>query len=334
MGLLTCLLFCSALISASEASYFSLSPQDKDALKRKGDRKSATILHHLDQLDYLLGTILQMNNFINIACVLLSSYIITDIIDFSQTPVWGFLFQTVVVTFLLLLFGEVIPKIWATQSPQRFALVMASPLVFFKKMAYPLNRFMVFLSGKIDKNISPLRSSFSFEELSQAVDITGVAEVEEKKILKSIVKFGTTDVRKIMKPRVEVSAIEMENTFEEVKAMVIECGYSRLPVYMDSMDNIKGFLFVKDLLPYFHELYSGFDWHTLIRTAYFVPESKKINDLLEEFREKKIHLAVVVDEFGGTEGVVTLEDILEEIVGEISDEKDEEEESFQRGKGL
>ena len=265
-----------------------------------------------------------MNNLVNIACVLLSSYIITDLVDFSQAPVWGFLFQTVVVTFLLLLFGEVAPKIWASQHPQRFAQNMAAPLAIMGKITHPLNRVMVYLSGKISRNLTPLRSSFSFEELSQAVDITGVAEVEEKRILKSIVSFVATDVRKIMKPRVEVSAIEMEYTFEEVKRMVIESGYSRLPVYEESMDNIKGFLFVKDLLPHFHSLNPRFDWHTLIRTAYFVPESKKINDLLEEFREKKIHLAVVVDEYGGTEGVVTLEDILEEIVGEISDEGDGE----------
>jgi len=167
-----------------------------------------------------------------------------------------------------------------------------------------------------------LRSSFSFEELSQAVDITGGAEVEEKKLLKSIVSFVATDVRKIMKPRVEVDAIELEASFQEVIKIVIESGYSRLPVYQDSMDNVKGFLFAKDLLPYIHTQTSDFDWHTLIRTAYFVPESKKINDLLEEFREQKIHLAVVVDEYGGTEGIVTLEDILEEIVGEISDETD------------
>ena len=320
MGVLVCILICSALISGSEVSYFSLSPQDRDALKRKGDRKSAAILHHLSQPDFLLGTIVQMNNFANIACVLLSSYIITDIVDFSQAPILGFLFQTVVVTFLLLLFGEVMPKILAAQYPQRFAQNMASPLAILGKVTHPLNRLMIYLSGKIGKNLTPLRSSFSFEELSKAVDITGVTEVEERKILKSIVSFGATQVRKIMKPRVEVSAIEMKETLEEVKAMVIESGYSRLPVYEESMDNIKGFLFVKDLLPYFHVLNSGFDWHTLIRTAYFVPENKKINDLLEEFREKKIHLAVVVDEYGGTEGVVTLEDILEEIVGEISDE--------------
>jgi CBS domain containing-hemolysin-like protein len=182
---------------------------------------------------------------------------------------------------------------------------------------------MILLSGKISKNLTPLRSAFSFEELSQAVDITKGTEVEEKKILKSIVSFVATDVRKIMRPRVDVCAVELATSFKELKETVIENGYSRLPVYEDSMDNVKGFLFVKDLLPYFYTQNSDFDWHTLIRTAYFVPESKKISDLLEEFREKKIHLAVVVDEYGGTEGIVTLEDILEEIVGEISDETDE-----------
>jgi len=311
------------LISGCEGSYFSLSPQDIDAIKRKGDKKSATILRHLSRPDYLLGTILQMNNFVNIACVLLLSYIITDIVDFSTSPVWGFVFQTVVVTFLLVLFGEVMPKVVASQYPQQFAEKMAAPLTVMGKITNPVNRVMIFLSGKISKNLTPLRSSFSFEELSQAVDITKGAEVEEKKILKSIVSFVATDVRKIMKPRVEVCAVELASSFDELKETVIENGYSRLPVYEDSMDNIKGFLFVKDLLPHFYTQDSDFNWHTLIRTAYFVPESKKISDLLEEFREKKIHLAVVVDEYGGTEGIVTLEDILEEIVGEISDESDE-----------
>jgi CBS domain containing-hemolysin-like protein len=253
----------------------------------------------------------------------LSSYIITGLVDFSGIPAWGFIIQTIAVTFLLVLFGEVMPKIFASQFPEQFAKRMATPLTILGKVTYPLNRFMTCLSGKIGENLTPLRSSFSFEELSQAVDITGGTEVEEKKILKRIVSFATTDVRMIMRPRVEVNAIELEATFEEVLATVIESGYSRLPVYEDNIDTVKGFLFVKDLLPYIHVQHSDFDWHMLIRTAYFVPESKKINDLLEEFREKKIHLAVVVDEYGGTEGVVTLEDILEEIVGEISDETDE-----------
>jgi len=218
------------------------------------------------------------------------------------------------------------PKIFASQYPERFAKKMAIPLFILGKLTYPVNCFMIYLSGKISKNLTPLRSMFSFEELSQAVDITGGTELEEKKILKRIVSFATTDVRKIMKPRVEVCAIELDASFEEVKEMVIESGYSRLPVYEDNMDTIKGFLFIKDLLPYIHAQNADFDWHTLIRTAFFVPESKKINDLLEEFREKKIHLAVVVDEYGGTEGIVTLEDILEEIVGEISDETDDTEE--------
>ena len=324
IGLLICLLICSALISVGEASYYSLSPRDIDSFKQKGDKKSETVLRHLSNPDFLIGTIVQMNNFVSIACVLLSSYIITGLVDFSQSPVWGFVVQTVIVTFVLVLFCEVMPKLVGSQYPDRLAQNMATPLSILGKIALPGNRLMTYLSGKINKNLTPLRSVFSFEELSQAVDITGGAEVEEKKLLKSIVSFGTTDVRKIMKPRVEVSAIDMESTFDEVKEMVLESGYSRLPVYEESMDNIKGFLFIKDLLPYIHTQTLDFDWHTLIRKAYFVPENKKINDLLEEFREKKMHLAVVVDEYGGTEGVVTLEDILEEIVGEISDETDEE----------
>jgi len=282
------------------------------------------VLRHLDRVDFLLGTILQANNLVSITIVLLSSFLINSLIDFSIAPVWGFLFQTVMVTFVLVLFGEVVPKMLATQYPEPFSLQMAAPLHFLEKFARPFNMLMVRVSTKMNKNLMASRHAVSIEDLSQAVDITGGAEIEEKKMLKGIVGFVTTDVRKIMRPRVEVSALEIESSFGAVRKEVIESGYSRLPVYEGNLDNIKGFLYVKDLLPYIHAQGDDFEWRGLIRTAYFVPESKKINDLLEEFREKKIHLAVVVDEYGGTEGVVTLEDILEEIVGEISDETDEE----------
>ena len=315
---------CSAFISGSEAAYFSLSPQQLDKIRRRNDKKSKMVLEQLGRVDFLLGTILQANNFINITLVLLSAFFINSLVDFTHAPLWGFFVQTVIVTLMLVLFGEVMPKIVASQYPEQCSQKMAMPLRLLEIVARPFNLLMVRVSTSMNKNMTTSGNTVSIEELSQAVDITGGAEVEEKKMLKGIVGFVSTDVRKIMSPRVAVSALEVASDFGEVKKTIIESGYSRLPVYEGNLDTIKGFLYVKDLLPYMHTQGDDFDWHTLIRSAYFVPESKKINDLLEEFREKKIHLAVVVDEYGGTEGVVTLEDILEEIIGEISDETDEE----------
>ena len=320
--LLALLLLVSAMISGSETAYFSLSPQDMDKLKHSSGKKDALVLRHLANSDYLLSTILLINNFVNIAIVLLAAFIINSLIDFSHELVFGFIIQTIFVTFIIVLFGEIIPKIWASQYVLSFARFMAYPLQILKKIAGPFSFLMVKVSRGMNKRLPNFRSSVSIDELSKAVDITTDQSVEDKKMLKGIVRFVNIDVKEIMLPRINVEAVSAGDDFLTLRRKVVECGYSRIPVYKENLDNICGLLYVKDLLPHMDEQSPTFEWQTLIRKAYFVPESKKINDLLEEFRQKKIHLAIVVDEYGGTEGIVTLEDILEEIVGEISDETD------------
>jgi gliding motility-associated protein GldE len=319
--LLVLLAFISAMVSASETAYFSLTPQDIDKLKHQDTKNSRRILAHLSKPSELLGTILLFNNMVNIAIVLLSAYIMNSLIDFSNEPVLGFLIQTAAVTFLLVLFSEITPKTLATQHPLHIANTMAIPLHILNKLAIPFNYLTVNLGDRIFKNVGN-RGSVSIDDLSQAVDITTAESAEDKKILKGIVRFVNIDVKSIMLPRVKMAAVEVNTNFTNLRNIVTEHGYSRVPVYEKTLDNIKGFLSVKDLLPYLNIEDDNFDWQKLIRQSYFIPENKKINDLLEEFRRKKIHLAIVVDEFGGTEGLVTLEDILEEIVGEISDETD------------
>lgn len=316
------LLVCSALISGSEVAFFSLSPKQMDDLKEeRNDKRSQKVLRLLSDPEYLLGSILQGNNLVNILIVLLSTTLLGLLFDFDGRPVLGFLVKTVIVTFILVLFGEVLPKLIATHCPVKFARFMSGPLLFISPVTRPFNYLMSRFASRVTHNI-PLRGEVTLEELEKAVDLATPGASEEKKILKGIVKLPTTDVRKIMKPRVEVAAIDMGMTTEEVIALAAERGFSRLPVYQESLDNIKGFLYIKDMLPYLLDKNDKFGWKKHIRQAYYVPESKKINDLLEEFRAKKIHLAVVVDEYGGTDGIVTLEDILEEIVGEIVDESD------------
>ncbi len=314
------LLICSALISGSETSFFSLSHKQLEDLKAENDKRSRNILRLLGNPDHLLGTILQANNCINILIVLISSILLGHIFSFEGKPVLEFFVNTILVTFILVLFGEVIPKIMATRIPVPFAKFMSGPIIFLGPVTKPFNWLMSKFITRLN-NIS-LRSDVTLNDLAQAVDIATPSASQEKKILKGIVMLPTTDVCKIMKPRVDVVALDIEMNNEEVIAIATECGYSRLPVYQENLDDIKGFLYIKDILPYFVHDNHTFKWQNYIRDAYFVPESKKINDLLEEFRTKKMHLAVVVDEYGGTDGIVTLDDILEEIVGEIVDESD------------
>lgn len=320
LGLITC----SALISGSEAAFFSLTPGQKDALKQEGDSKGERVLWLLSNPDYLLGTILQANNIVNILIVLLSTMLLGNLFDLSASPVLEFIVNTILVTFFLLIFGEVLPKILATHFPVKFAKMMAYPISMLFPVAKPFNFLMSKFTSKISGNLES-KGDVTLEELSEAVDIAAPTVEQEKKILKGIVKLPVTSVEKIMKPRVDVVAIDIDSTNEEVIRIAKECGFSRLPVYQEDLDDIKGFLYIKDMLPYLVSEPGGFNWKDHIREAYYVPESKKINDLLEEFRNKKMHLAVVVDEYGGTDGIVTLEDILEEIVGEIVDETDSEE---------
>ncbi|MEG0890379.1 MAG: CNNM domain-containing protein [Bacteroidales bacterium] len=316
------LLVCSALISGSEVAFFSLSPKQIDSLKKSKDKNSVRVLRLLGNPDYLLGSILQVNNLVNIIIVLLSTILLSLVFDFEGHPVIEFLVSTIIVTFILVLFGEVMPKIMATHAPVRFAKFMSIPIIFLSPITKPFNYLMSRFASKVTHNI-PLRGEITLKELSDAVDIATTSASAEKMILKGIVNLPTTDVRKIMKPRVDVVALDINLNNEDVIKIATNCGFSRLPVYDEDLDDIKGFLYIKDMLPYLLKFNKEkFSWREHIREAYYVPESKKINDLLEEFRNKKMHLAVVVDEYGGTDGIVTLEDILEEIVGEIVDESD------------
>ena len=244
--------------------------------------------------------------------------------DFSGSPILEFFVSTISVTFFLVMFGEILPKIIATHYPVQFAKMMSRPLSAIMPVTKPFSKVMMSLTNKISDRFEQ-KGDVTLEELSEAVDIAAANAGDEKKMLKGIVKLPTIRVEKIMKPRVDVVAIDIDSTNEEVLRIANECGFSRLPVYQEDLDDIKGFLYIKDMIPYILGKQPDFNWKNYIREIYFVPESKKINDLLEEFRSKKMHIAVVVDEYGGTDGIVTLEDILEEIVGEIVDESDFEE---------
>ena len=319
--LLLALLFFSAFFSGTETAYFSLSPQDIDKLKREESKAARRVLAHLAKSDQLLGAILVGNNLVNIAIILLSTFLINKFVTYS-TPLIGFLTQTVCVTFLLVLFGEALPKTFSTQHGLAFTKKTTPLLHIVAKLLQPCSRLLARMADRMNKHFRNVRSNVSIDELSQAVDITESQSAEDKKILKGIVRFVNIDVHEVMHPRVSMDAVELHMDFVAVRNKMVECGYSRLPVYDKTLDHVKGVLYVKDLLPYLYTEAADFAWQPLIRAAYFVPENKKINDLLEEFRQRKIHMAIVVDEYGGTEGIVTLEDILEEIVGEILDETD------------
>lgn len=320
------LIVCSALVSGSETAFFSLNPAQINTLKTEKSRVNKLILSLLERPKRLLATILIANNFVNVAIVILSTYIIDALFDFAINPLLGFLVEVVVVTSLLLIFGEIIPKIYSTVNPVTFAKFMARPVSVLIKVFYPLSSILVRSSGIIDKRISNKTSQLSMSELSEAIDLTSDKDTSEseRKILKGIVKFSDIDVKEIMKSRVDVVAVDESTPFSELLKIILESNYSRIPVYKESFDNVSGILYVKDLLPHLDKG-DDFRWQKLLRPAMFIPENKKINDLLQEFRQKKIHLSIVVDEYGGTSGIVTLEDVIEEIIGDISDEFDSQE---------
>lgn len=321
---LVLLLLLSALISGSETSFFSLNGTQLDEVDLMDTYKSKKIIDLLKKPKQLLATILIANNFVNVAIVILSAYITGMLFDFSQFPVMGFVIEVVIVTFILLLLGEITPKIYANQYNVKFALQVAGVIFVIHKVLLPLSRVLAFSTSIVDKRITKKGHDISKSDLDEAIELTTGEESteEEKNMLKGIVKFADIETSEIMKARVDVLAINFESLFVDIMKSVILSGFSRIPVYKESLDNIEGVLYIKDLLPYLNES-SSFKWNQLIRPAFFVPENKKINELLQEFREKKIHLAIVVDEYGGTSGIVTLEDILEEIVGEINDEFDD-----------
>ncbi len=316
------LLFCSALISGSEVAFFSLSPQDMNDIAEEDNKQNNRLKKLLHKPEELLATILIGNNFVNVGIVILSSYITNSLIDFSNVPTLGFVFQVVIITFLLLLFGEIIPKVYATQTALKFSKFMASPLFYLDKLFRPLSAILIKSTSIVNKSVSK-KQNISMGDLSQALELTADEITDEMEILEGIVNFGNINVVEIMKSRVDVIAVDVKEGFGKLKSVIIESGYSRIPVYDGSFDNVRGVLFVKDLLPHHHKP-NSFRWQSIVRPPYYVPETKKINDLLEEFQTKKIHMAIVVDEYGGTSGIVTMEDILEEIVGDITDELDEE----------
>ena len=322
--ILLLLLICSALISGSEVAYFSLTPGDLEKLKEKGHDK-VNNLHKKPNL--LLSTILISNNFVNVAIVIISSYLVNSLFNFSNNPVLGFIIQVVLVTFIILLFGEIIPKLYANRSQVKMAIFMAAPLTFLTYVFRPLSMLLIKSTSVISKRMAK-KDGLSIDQLSKALELTQDSEINnEKEILEGIVRFSNISAIDIICPRINMIAIDIKDNFEHVKDIVIEHGYSRLPVYRENLDTIEGVLYVKDLLAHLKED-ANFSWQSLLRPAYFVPETKKINDLLEEFQSKKVHLAIVVDEYGGTSGIVSMEDILEEIVGEINDEYDEKEETY------
>ncbi len=317
------LLACSALVSGSEVAYFSLGPNEQAEIEA-GKIKSAKLLSSLiERPKRLLATILITNNFVNVAIVILSSFLTDQLID-GLDPTVQFIIQVVVVTFLLLLLGEVIPKIYVNKNALSLASFMAFPIFYLRLVLHPFSSILVNSTNFIDKRIKKKGHNISVDELSHALELTSDENENEddQKILEGIVRFGNIDVKQVMTARVDVVAIDLNTPFDEVNKLILDSGYSRLPVFSESFDNIKGVLYIKDLLPHLGQ--TEFDWHPLIRKPFFVPENKKIDDLLREFQTKKTHLAIVVDEYGGSSGIISLEDILEEIVGEISDEFDDE----------
>ncbi len=328
IGLLSMLvlLIISAMVSGSEIAFFSLNPKQLDELKQKNDSKSALIVTLMEKPKRLLATILIANNVVNIAIIILSTFVMSAVFNFENHRMVGFIFQVIVVTFLLLLFAEVLPKVYATQNSLKFAFVMVGPMFFLRKIFQPFSSILVNSTNFIDKKFTAKKTSISPDELSHAIDITHEEKGtdEDKKLLYGIVQFSNIYAREIMKSRMDVVAVDQKTPFNELIKTIVDAGYSRIPVFKESFDNVTGLLYIKDLLPYL-ESNDNFQWQNLTRQCFFVPESKKINDLLKEFQEKKIHMAIVVDEYGGTSGIITLEDILEEIVGDINDEFDIEE---------
>ena len=323
------LLIVSGFMSASEVAFFSLSPGDLNEIQEENRSVDTTIRKLLERSEYLLAAILIGNNFVNVAVVMLCTYGIHAWIDFTQAPLFGFILETVFLTFLLLLCGEIMPKIYAQKNALRFVRTATPTLKVLEYFCRPLSRILVNSTSLIHKALVKKKADLSVDELSKALELTSTEIPEEKEMLAEILKFYNKTANEVMTPRLDLEDLDIKTSFRKVLEFVVQMGYSRVPVYAGTEDNIKGILYIKDLLPYIDKP-DTFRWQSLLRPAYFVPETKKIDDLLEEFRTNKIHMAIVVDEFGGTSGIVTMEDILEEIVGEISDEYDEDEKQYIR----
>ena len=328
------LLYASGFVSASEIAFFSLSPVDLSEIeegKHTSDRRISALLNDSERL---LATILISNNFVNVTIIMLCNYFFASTIHFGNSVILEFLLITVVLTFLLLLFGEIMPKIYSAQNTLKFCRKAAPAISFLKKFFSPLSALLVRSSFLVNRCVAKRNYNISVDELSQALELTDKSEIsEESNILEGIIRFGEETAKEVMTSRLDMVDLEINTPYSEVLKCIVENAYSRIPVYAESRDNIKGILYIKDLLPHLGKG-DNFRWQTLVRPAYFVPETKMIDDLLRDFQANKIHIAIVVDEFGGTSGIVTMEDLLEEIVGEIWDEDEEIEHNYYKiGKG-
>ena len=322
------LLSLSALISASEVAFFSLDPQTTNELEESELKADKNIVQLLQRPQHLLATILITNNFLNVAVILLLTNFTTTILNFESVPFLGFIFQAIFITFVLLLFGEIMPKVYATQYAKKTTEKATPVIMTLGKMFGPVINLLVNSTSVVNTRLSKhTRSNISMDELSHALELTSNSKDEDTEILEGIIKFGNIQVVDIMTSRLDMVVVDIKTNYKQLLDIIIKSGYSRIPVYSENRDNIKGILYSKDLLPHLDKPIN-FRWQSLVRQAYFVPETKMIDDLLNEFQLNKIHLAMVVDEYGGTSGLISLEDILEEIVGDISDEYDNEEQLF------
>ncbi|WP_371276924.1 gliding motility-associated protein GldE [Duncaniella dubosii] len=317
----------SGFVSGSEISFFSLTPVQCDELEESSSGER--VMRLLRVPERLLATILIINNLVNVTIVVLCNFALGPIFS-GMSAVWSFILQTVLLTFLILLFGEILPKLYANSNNLAWAKMAAPVLEAGVKLFYPLSSVLVKSSGIVKKVVTKENTAVTADDLSQALEIAQVTDGDNKDMLEGILKFGDTTASEVMTPRVDVTGLDVDDDFAEVMKVVIESGFARLPVYENSMDNIKGVLYSRDLLPYIGRTKEEFEWQKLMREPYFVPESRMIDDLLEDFRSRRVHLAIVVDEFGGTQGIVTLEDVLEEIVGDLADEYDVEEKNYRR----
>lgn len=322
------LLICSAMVSAAEVALFSLTQNDLTQLAEEDTSKANLISKLIQRPKKLLATILVANNFSHIGVVIIFSFVGNSLFEVIASPIVKFLVEVLLVTFLILLFGEVLPKIYASRNNVKFSKFVANPMYILDKLLSPISLPMRSLSVLLNDKLGKQKSSISVDQLSQALELTSTEDTssEEQKILEGIVSFGNTDTKQVMSPRIDIFAIDIDETFAEIYTKIVDKGYSRIPVYKENIDQIEGILFVKDLIPHINK--KEFDWNKLLREPFFVPENKKLDDLLKEFQGKKSHLAIVVDEYGGTSGLVSLEDVIEEIVGDISDEFDDENLNF------
>lgn len=320
------LLLCSALISGSEVAYFSLDPSERQKIADTASKENTYILKNLKSPEQLLATLQVANNFINVCIIVLSSLTLNQLFKFPESPLLAFVFQITVISLIIILIGKIIPKLYSSNHALKLAGFLSVPLYYMVQILKPVNSVFISSTSSLLRKREQINShQLSVDQLSHALELTSEYETkEDKDILKGIVQFGNKNVADIMQSRVDVVAADIRDNYSKILSLITGTGFSRIPVYSETFDDIKGILYIKDILPYVNKG-DNFRWQNLIRPPFYVPETKKIDVLLEEFQKNKVHMAIVVDEYGGSSGIVTLEDILEEIVGEITDEFDEEE---------